>query len=188
MKPFVTQVTKKVNRALYSLRFFRSCTTETLRKRLVESLVQPHLDYCAIVCLDASGEQRSRLQRLSNLCVRYIYGVRRDEHITPYRTRLGWLRTDTRRSYFAAILLYKIIRMGEPSYLAAFFSRYKSTRPCRGEAPELKIPCVNTETGSRSFQVLGAHFWNSLPSSLRHLPSLSAFKQAVRMYLFNLDC
>ena len=45
-KPQVDQVTKKVNKALYSMRFIRACTTETLHMKLVESLVQPHLDYC----------------------------------------------------------------------------------------------------------------------------------------------
>jgi len=186
-EPFVTQVSKKVNRALYSLRFFRSCTTEALRKRLVESLVQPHLDYCAVVCLDAPGEQKRRLQRLSNLCVRYVCGIRRDEHITPYRARLGWMRTDTRRSYFAAVLIYKITRIKEPGYLAAFFAKHIPSRPSRGETPELKIPGVNTETGSRSFQVWGARFWNSLPGSIRHLPSLCSFKRALRSFLLNLD-
>ena len=41
-KPQVGQVTKKVNKALYSLRFIRVCITETLHMRLVECLVQPH--------------------------------------------------------------------------------------------------------------------------------------------------
>ena len=48
-KPHINQVTKKVNKALYSLRFITACTSETLRKRLVEALVLPHLDYCAVV-------------------------------------------------------------------------------------------------------------------------------------------
>ena len=48
-KPHIEQLGKKVNKALYNLRFIRTCTTETLRKRLVESLVQPHLDYCTVV-------------------------------------------------------------------------------------------------------------------------------------------
>lgn len=52
-RPHVNQITKKVNRIQYGLRFIRSCTSLDLRKKLVESLVQPHLDYCAAVCLDA---------------------------------------------------------------------------------------------------------------------------------------
>ena len=96
----------------------------TLRIRLVESLVQPHLDYCSVVYLDATKEQRTRLDRLSNTGVRYIFGVRRDTHITPYWRRLGWLRSDSRRLYFTALLLYKIRRMREPTYLADLFKEY----------------------------------------------------------------
>ena len=48
-RPQVLQVTKNVNRVLYFLRTIRPCTLITLRKRLVESLVVPHLDYCKIL-------------------------------------------------------------------------------------------------------------------------------------------
>ena len=186
-RPHVDQISKKVNKALYSLRFIRACTTETLRRRLVETLVQPLLDYCSVVCLDATDEQRIRLQRLSNSCVRYIFGVRRDKHITPYRQRLGWLRTDSRRLYFASILMYKITRMREPGYLAAFFTKHNPRPASRGPPPELEVAFVTSETGARSFQVQCASFWNSLPSSLRNLPSLTAFKRAMRKHLLDLD-
>ena len=42
-------VTKKVNKSLYGLRFIKACTSQSLRKRLVESLVLHHLDYCTVV-------------------------------------------------------------------------------------------------------------------------------------------
>ena len=119
-KPHINQLTKKLNKVPYSLRFIRACTSETLRKRLVETLVQPHLDYFSVVYFDVTNEQKLRLERLSNSCVRYILGVRRDAHIIPHRRRLGWLHPDSRKLYFAALLLYKITRMREPSYLAAF--------------------------------------------------------------------
>ena len=51
-KQQVNYVTKKVNRILYSLKFIRSCTSQILRRRLVESLVIPHLDYCTVVYAD----------------------------------------------------------------------------------------------------------------------------------------
>ena len=110
-KPHIAEVSKKVNKALYSLRFIRACSTETLRKRLVESLVQPHLDYCTVVYIDVTNERRLILERLSNSCVRYILGARRDEHVTPYPRSLGWLHPDSRRLHFAALLLYRILRM-----------------------------------------------------------------------------
>ena len=140
-----------------------------------------------MVCIDATRELRIRLQRLNNSSVRYIFGVRRDQHISPYRKRLAWLRSDTRRLYFAALLKYKITPLREPEYLAAFFTSYKPRSTSRGVPLELKIPGVSTETGARTFQVQGARFWNSLSPSLRNLPSYSAFKRAVRKYLLALD-
>ena len=58
----VDAVSKKVNRALYGLRLFRSCTTQTLRKQLASALAVSHLDYCSVVYLDASEELQTRLQ------------------------------------------------------------------------------------------------------------------------------
>ena len=58
----VDKITKKCNAIMYHLRFFRKYTTETLRKRLVEALLFPHLDYCSVVLLNASQELRIRQQ------------------------------------------------------------------------------------------------------------------------------
>ena len=71
--PQVNHITNKVDRALFGVKFIRSCTTLTLRKRLVESLVIPHLDYCSVAYLDASSSLRSRLQRFANAGVRFIF-------------------------------------------------------------------------------------------------------------------
>ena len=62
----ITSVEKKVNRVLYTLRFIRHYTTETLRTKLIQSLVTPHIDYCSTVYLGASYLLKARMQRLSN--------------------------------------------------------------------------------------------------------------------------
>ena len=84
-----SSLTWKPHINLCGLWFIKPCTTETLRRPLVEELVLPHLDYCIVVYLDASQGLRERLQRLRNTCVRYIFGLRRDARIIPYRRRLG---------------------------------------------------------------------------------------------------
>ena len=116
-KPHIDKITKTVNRVIYSLRFFRRFTTEALRKWLAEALLFPHLDYCSVVLLDSSQEIHNRLQVLQNSCVRYVCGLRRDDRVSPYRQGLGWLRTDSRRQYFLAVHMYKIVRMCLPEYL-----------------------------------------------------------------------
>ena len=118
----VNRVTKKVNKALYGLRFIKPCATQLLRKHLVESTVIPHLDYCSLVYHDTSFTIRKRLQRLANEGIRYIFGIRRDTHITLYRRQLGWMRSDSRGEYFALLILSRIFRMREPPILLPFFT------------------------------------------------------------------
>ena len=121
---------KRANRAMYPLRSMRSCTTQKLKQSLVELLDLPHLYYCSMVLLDATNEQKIRLQKLQN-CIRYIYGLRRDVHISPYRRRLNCMRKDTRRTYTTSVLLYKGFNIRTPSYLFQLFEKRQSSRPCK---------------------------------------------------------
>ena len=82
----------------------------------------------------------------------------------PCRRSLGSLRTDTRRMYFAAILMYKIHRSKKPKYLADIYRRYQPRSPVRGERKDWAIPIVCTNTGLSALQIMCAHLWNSHPS------------------------
>ena len=186
-KPHFDYIISKASRALYSLRFFRSCTTELLRRQLVQALIFPILEYCSIVTIDTTNEQKTRLQKLQNSCIRYIYAVKWNDHVTPYRRRLGWLRTDTRRLYYTSVLTYKILNFRAPSYLHEMFEKRQLTRPARGGSRDLKIPKVDTPYGQRSFCVQAMNLWNSLPDDVKYLPTLSRFKSALADYLFTLD-
>ena len=181
-KQQVDAISRKVNRALYGLRSFQSCTTEALRKQLASALVISHLDYCSVVYLDVSEELHKRLQRLQNACVRYVCGVRRSEHITPHRKKLDWLDVKARRRYFMAVLMYKSLCLGRPLYLATLFNKNQSRTS--GRAPrDIEVPSSRTDTGLNSFSAQGARLWNSLPQGIRTLPSFARFKSAMREFL-----
>ena len=186
-KPHFDKLTSKVNRVLYSLRFFRSCTTELIRRRLVQFLILWLLDYCSTVTLDATCEQKIKLQWLQNSCARYIYGIKRRDHVTPYRRRLGWLRTNTRRQYTTAVLLYKIINFRASSYLYVMFDKCQQSRPARSGDRDLKVPKVHTEYGNGSFRAQGMRLWNSLPEHIKYLPTLNRFKTALYDYFYTLE-
>ena len=86
-RPQVNRVTRKVSKALFCLEFIKSSNTQVLRKRLPKSLVIPHLDYCSLVYLDASLALRTRLQRLENASLRYIFGMRCNAHVSPFDSK-----------------------------------------------------------------------------------------------------
>ena len=125
----------------------------------------PHLYYCNIVYSDASNGLQVQLSRLSNVGIRYIFGLRyKKEHITPFRRRLNWIRYDTRTDYFASLVMYRLIHMKDPPFLLLLFTPYKTDKPSRDPRKDLKIPInITTNWGLNLFQVKYAHFWNNTP-------------------------
>ncbi|KAJ4438719.1 hypothetical protein ANN_14666 [Periplaneta americana] len=49
-------------------------------KMLVQTLVMPHFDYCDILLTDLSVTSAQRLQRVHNMCVRFVCNIRRADH------------------------------------------------------------------------------------------------------------
>ena len=122
-----------------------------------------------------------------NTGIRYVFGATRDEHITPYRRKLGWTTNIDRRLYFAAILFYKLNQSGQPAYLANFFLRRVCDRPSRSGVKPLVIPKHDREALGNSFHITTSYIWNSLPSNIRDLSTLTSFKTALFKFISNLE-
>jgi len=173
---------------MYRLRHFRRSTTLDLRRHLIQTLLFPIVDYCSLVFCNISDEQDLMLQRVLNRGIRYIFGIRKGDHVTPFRRELVWLRAKGRRDYFAAILLYKILNTGVPPYLANFFVEKHSLRPQRGVNPDvLIVPSFRTESLRRSFHVSTTYLWNTLPPHIRLTPSLNTSKRLIKSHIFTAE-
>ena len=132
-----------------------------LRTALVVSFIFALLDYC-LVYNDLTSEQDTKLQRFINRGIRFIFNLRRDEHVSPYRRRLGWLTVKSRRLYFVGIKTYKIIYGKAPDYLIELFSHLiPSQRSSRRLAPAtFAIPHYRTSTYRNTLFLSDIYFWH----------------------------
>lgn len=185
----VASISQKVHATLHKLKFHKNSLSTELRIKLVSTLIIPHFDYCCLVYLDLSDEMNSKLQVLANNCIRFIYDLRRDEHITPYRLRLRWLTIKQRRLYFLGIMTFKILRQHMPHYLIELMPRGDDTLRRSTRLPvalsTFFIPNHRTEAFHRSFRLTAAYFWNSLPVDVSGSVSLGIFKTKLFTHLFN---
>lgn len=111
------------NGVLWRLKYFRHCFSRPLRICLVSSPIFPLFDYCFAVLTDLTRQQSLRLRCLMNACIRFIFNLYWDDHISYFYSQLGWLSASDRRSYFLGYFIFCILRTGTPSYLASkFFS------------------------------------------------------------------
>lgn len=150
------------------------------RTMLCESLVMSSFNFCDVVygpCLLYSDRQR--IQRLQNSCLRFIHGVRRDQHISQYLKTTGWLNMQQRRAFHSAIIFFKILTNKMPEYL---FKKVKIRSERHNLNTRFKnnisVPKHNTERYKHSFSYQICKIMNNL--NVFHLNlTLSQFKNFV---------
>ena len=182
----VRGISSQVNGVLWRLKYCRSGLSLPLRIRLITSLAFPQFDYCASVLTDLTGQQRLKLRRLMNACVRFIYDLRRDEHVSPWYERLGWLSADDRREYLTCCLIFSILHSSSPPFLAGKLQPSHRLLPqlrSSSSPMDLAIPTCRTVTFQRSFHLLGCTLWNSLPPHIKEENSLKHFRCLLFDYL-----
>ena len=181
----VSTICQKVYYTLHRLYKFRALTPIKTRKKLICSLVLPIIDYCITSCCNMNSEQVDRLQVSLNNCVRYIYNVKRREHITPYYVKLGWLKINERRDLQICVMVHKILHCYAPTYLNNMFMLMSGVhvRATRSHAMYLRSPFGMK---SDTFSVMGYRLWNRLSADLCLTKNTNAFKRKVEEQLLAL--
>ena len=103
-------------------------------------------------------------------------------HVTPLLKELHWLPVKFRCQYKTATLAYRHFEGSLPPYLSSSLCTYEPSRSLRSSNEKLlKIPKRNFKSfGQRSFSFMAPSLWNSLPATLRNVPTLSQFKSQLK--------
>lgn len=117
--------------------------------------------------------------------MRFVFDLRRDEHITPYFERLKCLKVDRRRVYVLGCFVHSLLVSGCPEYLYSklVFRSAVSGRETRGDPCGLSLPFCRTEFYKRSFFSAAAEFWNGLLASV--ITFATSFREKLYVHLLN---
>lgn len=134
-----------------------------------------------------TAELNLKLQRLVNCTIRFIYDLKRDVYITPYRQYFKWLLVANRRAYFMAIMIYKILHGAVPQYLLDIFKMKNENIRSSSRISNYNvfhIPLHRTSLYANSFHLASIYLWHSLPNEITSLTSLPIFKIKLFQHLF----
>ena len=107
-------------------------------------------------------------------------------HITPVFPYLHWLPVRNRISFKIATVTFRVLQFLQLSYLSSLIPRYVSARALRSSS-SFSIcvpPRWTTMATSKSFSSVASNIWNSLPNDLSSIPTLPAFRRALKHHLF----
>ncbi|CAG5073917.1 Protein of unknown function [Cotesia congregata] len=180
----ISKSISKINSSLYSLKLRKNIYTPNIKKLLVSATILPLIDYCSIVLMNSTFDNDRKLQRSLNSAIRFIFSLKRDEHVTPYRRELGWLSIKSRRLYFAACYFFKLLNIGKPIYLRDLFIEDNDVRRSERLAAKknkinFKLPNFTTTQYECSFVVTVIRLWEELPAEIIEAVSLEIYNHCV---------
>ena len=188
---FSDHVTYTMQKALGRLRGmyrFKDLLPESAKVKLIQSCVLSLFYYCYPAYGNSiSREDMERVQKLQNTAVRFVYGLKRFDHVSPYRQDAKLPLMEDVCRVLTCCMVHKTLALGEPEYLARRLRRrdevaLRGTR--HGEM--LHFPRVRLEVGRKSFSYFGPSLYNDLPVIVKNSISFDAFKKKIKSVLY--DC
>ena len=131
-----------------------------------------------------SAGLRTRLDRVLNSCIKFIYNLRKYDHIGAKKKDLDFLTNDLRRTFHYATMIYKVQQTQNPPYLFEklnFPTHSYNTR----RKDTLVVPQHKTKAYEGSFTFMSSKVWNSVPQSLRQAKTVGEFKSGYRDMIVN---
>ncbi|KAK3082746.1 hypothetical protein FSP39_004177 [Pinctada imbricata] len=164
----------------------RPFLTEDEAKTLVHALVTSRLDYGNALLHNINSCLINKLQKVQNVAARIVTRTKKREHITPALIELHWLPVFFRCQYKLIVYVFKALHGSTPVYWSELTEEYRPKRNIRSQATrQLVVPRVRTKIyGERRFDKSAATLWNDLPTHLRGLDSIDAFKKVLKIFLF----
>ena len=188
LQQHVTNICRSAYSELRRIGSIRHYLSEDATKILVCAFVLSKIDYCNSLLAGLPQYLLHKLQRIQNNAARLVLRRSKFEHATPLLHSLHWLPISERINYKLSALSFAVITGLAPGYLSDLLHLYTPSRLLRSSSDTrfLQLPLVKTVSyGERTFSFQAPSAWNALPTSLRHIESLSAFKSGLKTHLFS---
>ena len=177
-------VYQKVNFSLHSLIDQNRFLDFETKVKLVKSLVLPIITYGDLLFSMASKEALERLNKSYNACIRFIFNLKKYDHISTYRSLLFGMPLE---QYFEQRLLkfiYNCLLGDCPDYFRNYFNISLSRRRC-----DMYIPRSRLSIGRSAFKIFGAVLWNTLPPAIKNMPlnarNRNLFEKEINKFFIN---
>jgi len=169
-----------------ALRHIRKHITPATASLIATTFIASKLDYCNAILGGLTKHNLNRLQHVQNATARAVLNRQARTDPPVLCKSLHWLPIKWRIDYKIAVLTYKTVLTGAPSYLFDLLNVSKPSRTLRSSRNGLlfEVPFVKTDFESRAFSVYAPRLWNTLPKNLRDMLSVDPNHQSSSLDTF----
>lgn len=178
----VNSICAKVYFGLRTLSSLRNITPKNVRLLLVKALLVPHFIYCDVLFSHIASPTNSistgcfrRLNLTFNACTRYVFSLRKYDHISHLHREILGVTLAELYAYRTCSFIYKLFKYKFPVYLFRNLVVAGSNRHF-----SFIIPRVRSSQWHNSVFVSGVVAFNSLPNNIKlFVGGFNEFKRLV---------
>ena len=157
---------------------------------LCESLVLSQFNYCDVVVSNMDKYLEQKVQKIQNMCLRFIYNIRRKDNWDHNLClkNLGWLDMRQRTIKHALTLVYKILKGLAPHYLQDTFTLVNEIHNVNTRNRNCNIYIdknIKSKIHRNSYTCYMAKIFNLLPENIKNSKSVNTFKSNLHKHIFN---
>ena len=186
MRQQIIDVVRACNFQLRVLWSIRRHLDTNAAKTLATCLILARLDYCNILYYGLPATLLGKLQRVQNSAAKFVFKMKKTDHITKALRRLHWLPIRYRIMFKIALITFKSLRGDSPTYLTELLDTATNTRNTRSRNILKKPRTKLKSAGDRSFSVAAPTVWNSLPPHITSSNSIKVFKKQLKTHYFRI--
>lgn len=161
-------------RILWSTQFLLPLNIRIL---LAKTYLIPGLLYGCELFANCDSASRRKLNVIYNNIIRYVYGLDRFGHVSPFSVKLYGVSFENLLNCRVLCLLHKVIYSKSPKYLYCKLKFARSNRGCK------LIPFRHRYLVSEwQFFIHGIRLWNLLPSNIQTIRNALNFKRTIFQY------
>ena len=169
---------------------FRNFLSLESRFNLVEIYILSLFNYGDVLVGNMSGRLANKIQRLQNSCMRFVFGLRKYDHISNCYEKNKTLNMENRRKLHSLVLMHKISIGLAPEYLSEKLVRHSDLHEYNTRGREnIAVQRVNTSVRSNTFFISISKLYNDIlpiiKENRQNEMSIPLFKQKCKTYLTN---
>ena len=168
---------------------YKKILTKESKIILCESVVLSQFNYCDIVYSNMDNYLKEKIQKVQNLCIRFIFDLKRKDHCnySSYRKQLKWLDMNLRRLKHGFTLIYKILHGLAPNYLCDTFTLVNQMHNVNTRRSSNDIWINKSSTSKlhrKSYTFEMANLYNQIPEDIKNCISVNSFKKRIGEFLY----
>lgn len=179
---------QKIYGNLNRIRHTKNCIPNYVKRDIATAIIDSIFNYGDIISygwgIHGTNSDDDRLLIADNDKIRYIYGLKRRDHITGYREKLYALKPDERAQLNSATLIYNQLVRQTPAYLNDMFVR-NTNNTRAGINGKLRAIKPRSEHDKKQFCFSAINFWNSIPSDITALNTVKEFKINLKSWIIS---